>query len=115
MARFTLPRDIYWGKGTLETLKTLTGKKAMVVVGGGSMKRFGFLDKTVEYLKEAGMEVRLFENVEPDPSVAVSYTHLAQCIRSLGRYPDNTLWAHCIRKRSINCLFFRFAKNSFCI
>lgn len=69
MARFTLPRDIYWGKGTLETLKTLTGKKAMVVVGGGSMKRFGFLDKTVEYLKEAGMEVRLFENVEPDPSV----------------------------------------------
>ena len=33
------------------------------------MKRFGFLDKTVGYLKEAGMEVELFENVEPDPSV----------------------------------------------
>jgi alcohol dehydrogenase class IV len=69
MARFTLPRDIYYGKGALETLKTLRGKRAIVVVGGGSMKRFGFLDKTVEYLKEAGMEVRLFENVEPDPSV----------------------------------------------
>ena len=41
----------------------------MVVVGGGSMKRFGFLDKAVGYLKEAGFEVRLFENVEPDPSV----------------------------------------------
>ncbi|MCL1940141.1 MAG: iron-containing alcohol dehydrogenase [Desulfovibrionaceae bacterium] len=69
MARFTLPRDIYYGKGSLETLKTLRGKRAIVVVGGGSMKRFGFLDKTVDYLKEAGMEVRLFENVEPDPSV----------------------------------------------
>ncbi|MBS1314596.1 MAG: iron-containing alcohol dehydrogenase [Firmicutes bacterium] len=69
MARFTLPRDLYFGKGSMETLKTLEGKKAFVVVGGGSMKRFGFLDKAISYLKEAGMEVQLFENVEPDPSV----------------------------------------------
>lgn len=69
MGRFTLPRDLYHGAGSLETLKTLTGKKAIVVVGGGSMKRFGFLDKAVAYLKEAGMEIQLFEGVEPDPSV----------------------------------------------
>ena len=69
MARFTLPRDLYHGKGSLETLKTIKGKKAMVVVGGGSMKRFGFLDRVENYLKEAGMEVRIFEGVEPDPSV----------------------------------------------
>lgn len=69
MARFTLPRDLYHGKGSLAELKNLKGSKAIVVVGGGSMKRFGFLDKAVGYLKEAGMEVKLFENVEPDPSV----------------------------------------------
>jgi len=69
MARFTLPRDLYHGKGSLEALKTLKGKRAIVVVGGGSMKRFGFLDRTVAYLKEAGMQVELFEGVEPDPSV----------------------------------------------
>lgn len=69
MARFTLPRDLYHGKGSLEELKSLTGKRAIVVVGGGSMKRNCFLDKAVDYLKEAGMEVQLFENVEPDPSV----------------------------------------------
>ena len=69
MARFTLPRDLYHGKGALAELKNLKGKKAVVVVGGGSMKRFGFLDKAVNYLKETGMEVALFENVEPDPSV----------------------------------------------
>lgn len=69
MARFTLPRDLYHGKDALDALKTLTGKKAIVVVGGGSMKRFGFLDKVVANLKEAGMEVQLFEGVEPDPSV----------------------------------------------
>ena len=33
------------------------------------MKRQGFLDRAVNYLKEAGMEVQLFEGVEPDPSV----------------------------------------------
>ena len=69
MARFTLPRDVYHGKGSLEALKTLKGKKAIVCVGGGSMKRFGFLDKAVSYLKEAGMEVALIEGIEPDPSV----------------------------------------------
>ncbi|HIV62985.1 MAG TPA: iron-containing alcohol dehydrogenase [Candidatus Butyricicoccus avistercoris] len=69
MGRFTLPRDLYWGKGALENLKTLKGKKAVLVLGGGSMKRFGFVDKVVAYLKEAGIETRLFENVEPDPSV----------------------------------------------
>ena len=69
MARFTLPRDIYYGKGSLEELKNLKGKKAIIVVGGGSMKRFGFLDKVVEYLHEAGIETKLFEGVEPDPSV----------------------------------------------
>ena len=69
MARFTLPRDLYHGKGALETLKTFEGKRAMVCVGGGSMKKFGFLDRAVKYLEEAGMEVRLFEGIEPDPSV----------------------------------------------
>ena len=69
MNRFTLPRDIYYGKDSLEVLKTLSGKKAIIVLGGGSMKRFGFVDKVLAYLKEAGIETQLFENVEPDPSV----------------------------------------------
>jgi alcohol dehydrogenase class IV len=69
MSRFTLPRDLYHGKGAIDELKNLSGKKAIVVVGGGSMKRFGFLDRAVDNLKEAGMEVELFEGVEADPSV----------------------------------------------
>ena len=69
MARFTLPRDLYHGKGALEALKTFKGKKAVICVGGGSMKRFGFLDKAESYLKEAGMEVYVIDGIEPDPSV----------------------------------------------
>ena len=69
MQRFTLPRDLYHGEGAMEALKTLKGKKAIVCVGGGSMKRGGFLQKAIDYLKEAGMEVDTFEGIEPDPSV----------------------------------------------
>ena len=69
MERFTLPRDLYHGKGALEALKDFEGKRAMICVGGGSMKRFGFLDRAKQYLEEAGMEVCLFEGIEPDPSV----------------------------------------------
>ena len=81
MSRFCLPRDIYHGKGCLEELKNLKGKKAILVVGGGSMKRQGFLDKAVNYLKEGGMEVQLFEGVEPDPSVETVKVQ-KQCVLS---------------------------------
>ncbi|EDS78083.1 NADPH-dependent butanol dehydrogenase [Clostridium botulinum C str. Eklund] len=69
MARFTLPRDIYFGAGCLDVLKTIKGKRAVIVIGGGSIKRSGFLDKIEGYLKEANIETRLIEGVEPDPSV----------------------------------------------
>ncbi|MDR2709226.1 MAG: iron-containing alcohol dehydrogenase [Elusimicrobiota bacterium] len=68
MSRFTLPRDLYYGRGTLSELKNLKGKKAVIVIGGGSMKKFGFLQKAEGYLKEAGFETKLIEGVENDPS-----------------------------------------------
>ena len=67
--RFTLPRDLYHGKGSLEALKSFKGKRAIICTGGGSMKKFGFIDLATQYLKEAGMEVELIEGIEPDPSV----------------------------------------------
>ena len=69
MNRFTLPRDLYHGENALEALKTFTGKRAVICVGGESMKRFGFLDKAIAYLQEAGMEVKVIDGIEPDPSV----------------------------------------------
>lgn len=69
MMRFTLPRDIYHGKGSLEALKTFEGKRAMICVGGESMKKFGFLDKAEEYLRMVGFDVKIYGGIEPDPSV----------------------------------------------
>lgn len=58
MQRFTLPRDIYHGYGSMEILKNLTGKRAIICTGGGSSRRNGSLGKAEAYLKEAGMEVK---------------------------------------------------------
>lgn len=69
MARFTLPRDLFYGRGVLSELKNLDGKRAMIVTGDGAMRKWGFLQKAEAYLKEANMEVMIFEGVEPDPSV----------------------------------------------
>ena len=85
MYRFTLPRDLYHGKGAMEALKTFTGKRAVICVGGGSMKKFGFLDKAIGYLKEAGMEVSIIDGIEPDPSVE---TVMAGAEKMLQFQPD---------------------------
>ena len=85
MKRFALPRDLYFEKGSMEQLKNLKGNRAVIVVGGGSMKKFGFLDKAVSYLEEAGMEVKLIEGVEPDPSVETVLAG-AEAMRNFG--PD---------------------------
>ena len=45
MRRFTIPRDVYYGIGSLEALKLLKGKKIMICTGGNSMKANGFIDK----------------------------------------------------------------------
>ena len=80
MNRFTIPRDIYYGKDSLAVLRTLSGKRAVLVLGGGSMKRFGFVDKTLQYLQEASLEVKLFEHVEPDPSVETCLLYTSRCV-----------------------------------
>ncbi|MBQ9041643.1 MAG: iron-containing alcohol dehydrogenase [Eggerthellaceae bacterium] len=69
MGRFTNPRDIYFGAGALENLKSLKGKKAVICIGGGSIKRGGFLQRAEDYLHEAGFETKLIEGIEADPSV----------------------------------------------
>ena len=71
MARFTLPRDIYFGPGAMKELAALgkTRKHAFVVTGGHSMQKCGALARLDGILKDAGLAVTHFEGVEPDPSV----------------------------------------------
>lgn len=66
---FRVPGDIVFGQGSLSYLSGLKGKKAMLVTGGQSMKKHGFLDQAQQYLEEASMEVAIIDGVEPDPSI----------------------------------------------
>ncbi|MDF2631786.1 MAG: iron-containing alcohol dehydrogenase [Caproiciproducens sp.] len=74
MARFTLPRDIYFGPDAISELKNLKGyKKAFIVTGGHSMRKTGFLQKLDDVLKEAGLQTIIYDGVEPDPSIERVY------------------------------------------
>lgn len=69
LQRFKIPRDIIYGENALEHLSTLKGKKATIVTGGNSMKRFGFIDEAKAQLEKAGMQVSIVDGVEPNPSI----------------------------------------------
>ncbi len=66
---FSIPRNIVYGEGSLARLADLKGKRAVLVTGGSSMKRLGFLDAAKRYLELAGMETSIIDGVEPNPSV----------------------------------------------
>jgi len=70
MAKFVFPREIFYGENALEQLKSLKGKKrAVIVTGGTSMQKHGFLERSEKLLNEVGIETKLIEGVEPDPSI----------------------------------------------
>lgn len=69
MATFSVPKQIIHGQGALAQLEALEGKRAVIVTGGNSMKKFGFLEKAKEHLEKAGMEVAIIDGVEPNPSI----------------------------------------------
>ena len=69
MTRFTIPRDVFMGDDAISHLKTIKGKKAYIVIGSDRLKKDGTLGKVETYLKEAGIESKVFIGVEADPSV----------------------------------------------
>ncbi|TYC88376.1 iron-containing alcohol dehydrogenase [Acetobacterium wieringae] len=66
---FRVPKDIVFGEGALSYLAGLEGKRATLVTGGSSMRKNGFLDEAKVQLEKAGMEVSVFDGVEPNPSI----------------------------------------------
>jgi alcohol dehydrogenase class IV len=59
---------IAFGEDALEVLKDLEGKKAFVVTDN-KIRNLGYVDIVSNYLKEAGMAVRVFDEVESEPSI----------------------------------------------
>jgi len=74
MARFTIPRDVYYGANAVEELKVLKGyKKAIIVTGSNFMIENQSLEKLTRVLKESGLEVLVFDKVESNPLISTVY------------------------------------------
>ena len=69
MAKLFQTAELYHGQGSLSELKNITGKKAMIVIGGKSVKSNGTLARVEAMLKEINIETAVFSGVEPDPSI----------------------------------------------
>ena len=68
MWEFTTPGTIVFGENALEYLKQVEGKRALIVTDK-VLRKLGFADKVADYLKEAGIEVQVFDEVEPEPAI----------------------------------------------
>lgn len=64
---FRSPHIVY-GDEALFHLSQLQGRKALIVTDENIL-RLGFVQKVEKYLKDAGFEVSVFSEVEPDPSL----------------------------------------------
>lgn len=64
-----VPSKVFHGLGTFAKLSELSGKKAIIVTGQGSMKSTGYLDKAAALLTDSGFAVEIFDGVEADPSI----------------------------------------------
>lgn len=67
MVEFTTPRSIVYGEDALEYLTTIEGKRAFIATDK-ILHKLGFVEKVTNYLKEAGIEAEVFDEVEPEPS-----------------------------------------------
>ena len=84
---YSIPTTIYFGKGQIEHVAQAVrpyGKKALIVYGGGSVKKNGIFDRVTEILEHEGIAWEELGGVEPNPRIEtvrkgaepVSYTHL---------------------------------------
>jgi len=63
---FLAPR-VAFGEDALDALETVKGSRAMVVTDQ-TIQKLGFVEEVVQRLRKNGMEVLVFDEVEPEPS-----------------------------------------------
>jgi alcohol dehydrogenase class IV len=68
MWELAFPRTVVIGEDALGYLKTIEGKKALIVTDK-IIHKLDFMQKVVDYLKEAGVQSQVFDDVEPEPAI----------------------------------------------
>jgi alcohol dehydrogenase YqhD (iron-dependent ADH family) len=68
--RLQIPTTVFFGLNEFERVKkaaSATGKKALIIIGMGSAKKLGYLQKLEAFLDEEGIKHEVFEGIEPNP------------------------------------------------
>lgn len=68
MQWFKVPEKIFFEKNSVQYLKSIQNVSRALIVTDQSMVEFGYADKVIRNLP-AGVSYRIFDQVEPDPSV----------------------------------------------
>lgn len=69
---YSIPTDIFFGKDQIKVLGTEIkkyGNKVLLVYGGGSIKKNGIYEKTIEILEKQNIEYHELAGVEPNPRI----------------------------------------------
>lgn len=64
---FVSPQVVF-GEGALAALEELTGRRALIVTDA-NLLALGLVDRVKAHLERAGLDVQVFAEVEPDPSI----------------------------------------------
>lgn len=68
---FYIPTEIFFGPGSLNKMGevALPGKKALIVIGGSSVKKFGYLARLESLLSKNGVSSVIFDGIRTNPVV----------------------------------------------
>lgn len=79
---YSVPTKIYFGKGQIHQLGEIVsqyGSNALLVYGGGSIKKTGLYDSVIEQLKQHSITVTELSGVEPNPRISSVRKGVALC------------------------------------
>lgn len=75
---FGSPRIVF-GEGALEALDELQGRRALIVTDT-TLVGLGLVDRVKAHLEKAGLEIEVFDAVEPDPSLETAHAGAAKAL-----------------------------------
>lgn len=81
-----LPRKIIFGEGSAKEVPELVkqfGARSVIVISDPVISKIGLIDPLVKPIREAGIEIEVFDGVEPEPSMqaAMSVVEVARRAR----------------------------------
>ncbi|KYH29497.1 MULTISPECIES: 1-propanol dehydrogenase PduQ [Clostridium] len=70
MKKFSIKPNIYFQKSSVEYLKELRGKKALIITDS-FMVQSGYINRMLRILENKGIDYEVFSDVKPDPPIEI--------------------------------------------